>query len=319
MKLGILVRTDRTGLGYQTRAWQEMLKPDEALYIKQGDDIPTYNNYRDFLSKIDVMLTAETPYTYQAWNWARELGVKTFCQPNWEFFDGLVQPNMPHPDRYIIPSYWHLEDFQAMFPNAIYLPPPTPDFPVARKTNKSRTGKRRFVHIIGANAIYDRNGWADLRDCLKDTTSDFELVVYSQKETTGIADPRVKYHIFDVENQEDLYTDFDALILPRRYGGLCLPMQEALMAALPVIMPDISPNNKVLPEEWLVPASITASFEGRSTIDVHSSSGLAEKIDWLCNMPDYKLRNHKERAYRIASSNYSYEALRLKYKDLFKE
>lgn len=319
MHLGIIVRTDNTGLGYQSRAFRDMLKPHRVLEISRGDDIPSFSQYEEFLKDIDVMLTAETPYTYEAWNWARLAGVKTFCQPNWEFFDGLVQPNMPHPDQYLIPSYWHLEDFIALFPNSIYLPPPTPDFPRARLANLNRTGKRRFVHIIGKNAIYDRNGWADLRDALEHTKSDFELVVYSQQETTGISDPRVKYHIFDIESQEDLYTDFDALILPRRYGGLCLPMNEALMCGLPVIMTDVSPNNQVLPNKWLVPAEITAHFEGRATIDVYSSSGLAQKIDWLCGLSDKELKKEKQLAYKLGYDNYSFDVLESSYIDLFKK
>lgn len=320
IRLGVIVRTDNTGLGYQTRNYQQMLNPEKVLFISQGDDIPSFARFEDFFKGLDVVLTAETPYTYEAWNWARMAGVKTICQPNWEFFDGLVQPNMPHPDQYIMPSYWHLDDFKQLFPNTIYLPPPLApkDFIKARDINMARTGKRRFVHIVGNGAIYDRNGWANLRDALKFTKADFELVVYSQVEITGIADPRVKYHIFNIENQEDLYTDFDALILPRRYGGLCLPMNEALMAGLPVVMPDISPNNKVLPSDWLLPAYVSDHFEGRSTIDVYTTNpqALAAKLDALCELPDYKIRNQKHRAFKIAYNNYSDAILKPKYEEL---
>lgn len=319
MKLGLVVRTDNTGLGYQSRAFRDMLQPHKVLEVTRGDDIPSFAQYEEFLKDIDVMLTAETPYTYEAWNWAKMASVKTFCIPNWEFFDGLVQPNMPHPDQYIMPSYWHLEEMQELFPGTVYLPQPTPGFKDARELNLTRSGKRRFVHIVGQNAIYDRNGWADLRDALSQTEADFELVVYSQQPITGVADPRVKYHIFDIPNQSDLFSDFDALILPRRYGGLCLPMQEALMAGLPVIMTDISPNNKVLPKEWLLPAEVTAHFEGRATIDVHSTSGLAQKIDWLCRLSDEQMRTEKERAYSIGYGNYSFDVLKSKYEILFKQ
>lgn len=319
-KLGIIVRTDNSGLGYQTRALEQMLKPEKTLLISRGDDIPSFAQYEAFFGGLDAVITCETPYTYEAWNWAKLMGVKTYCQPNWEFFDGLVQPNMPHPDQYWVPSYWHLEDFREMFPNAIYLPPPTPDMPEARETNLKRTGKRRFAHIIGTNAIYDRNGWANLRDALPLTKSDFELVVYSQTEITGIHDPRIIYNIFNVENQEDLYTDFDALIMPRRYGGLCLPMNEALTAGLPVIMTDISPNNKVLPKEWLLPAYVGASFEGRSAIDVYSvePEDLAKKIDEFCEMSNENLVEQKLKAYNIAMDNYSFDSLKQKYNEILK-
>lgn len=321
--IGVVVRQDRTGLGYQSRALARMLKADKTLEVKDGEDIPSFDSYQQFLKDLDCMITAETPYVYEVWNWAKMAGVRTYCQPNWELFDGLIQPNMPHPDVYLMPSYWHLEEMQELFPQTIYLPPPTiaSDFDEVRAINLKRTGKRRFVHIVGRPAIYDRNGWSNLMDALSYTKSDFELVVYAQAPITGLSDPRVKYHIFDQEDQIDLYKDFDALILPRRYGGLCLPMNEALMAGLPVIMPDISPNNRVLPESWLLPAYVSDYFEGRSRIDVYSIEAklLAEKIDELCRLPNHKLRTMKQRAFKIGYDNYSDTVLNSKYKQILEK
>lgn len=340
MRLGIVGRMDHSGLAYQSLALASILNPSKVLLIDSSsfketnqypelwqnydvvkcDGIPGFLEYEAFLKDIDVMVTCETPYVYEAWNWAKMAGVRTFCMPNWELFDGLVQPNMPHPDQYIMPSYWYLKEMQELFPSTVYLPPPTitKNFQLARETNFSRTGKRRFVHIVGTNAIYDRNGWASLREALQYTKSNFELIVYSQQELTGIADPRVKYHVFDIEDQIQLYTNFDALILPRRYGGLCLPMNEALMAGLPVVMTDISPNNRILPNEWLLPAEVTARFDGRSIIDVYSVGPitLAKQIDRFCQMPDSKLRSEKNEAFKIGYNNYSDAILKPKYEKL---
>lgn len=318
MRIGIIVRTDHSGLAYQSRALARMLNA-KTLEIAHGEDIPSFKQYEGFFKDIDVMITCETPYVYEAWNWARMAGVKTYCQPNWELFDGLIQPNMPHPDQYLMPSYWMSEEMKELFPNTVYLPPPTieSDFKKAREINLKRTGKRKFVHIIGRNAIYDRNGWVSVMDALKDIKSDFELTVFSQQEMTGYADPRVKYRVFDVEDQTELYTDFDALILPRRYGGLCLPMNEALLSGLPVIMTDVCPNNKVLPNKWLLPSYKSGQFEGRSVIDIYSPEYLSQKIDEICNLPDFKLRNWKQEAYKIGHENYSDVILKPKYLELF--
>lgn len=311
MKLGIVVREDHSGLGYQTRALVEMLNPEKTLVIKSGADVPSFKEYEEFLTGLDAMITCETPYIYEAWNWARLMGVRTFCQPNWELFDGLVQPNMPHPDQYLIPSFWHLEDFQSMYPNAIYLPPPTLDMP-----RSTHAGKPRFSHIVGAGAVYDRNGWALLREALQYTKSDFELVVFSQVPITGLHDPRVTYNIFDVEYNSDMYRDFDGLILPRRYGGLCLPMNESLMSGVPVMMTDVDPNWKILPKDWLLPSYVGATFDGRSTIDVYSvePQDLARKIDqWCAQLPD------KDLAYKTGHDNYSMDVLRPQYEKLLTE
>lgn len=309
LRLGLVVRIDNSGLGYQTRALEKMLSPSKVMYLDK-DEIPSYEQYIDFLQDLDVMLTCETPYIYEAWNWARNMGVKTICQPNWEFFDGLVQPNMPHPDRYIMPSYWHLGDMHNLFPNTIYLPPPTEPFDRDHTASK----KRRFVHIVGHNAIYDRNGWVSIMDALPYTKSDFELTVFSQQDMTGYSDPRVKYNVFDVEDQSDLYHNFDVMLLPRRYGGLCLPMNEALAAGLPVIMTDTDPNNMVLPKDWLLPAQITGSFEGRSTIDVYSvnAQDLAKEIDRWCELGLEELEVERLRALAFAEQ-YSFKELKPKY------
>jgi glycosyltransferase involved in cell wall biosynthesis len=83
-----------------------------------------------------------------------------------------------------------------------------------------------------------------------------------------VSDHRVKFDFSDASDQAELYTRVDALILPRRYGGLCLPMNEALLSGLPVIMPDCSPNNDVLPERWLVPGTVKGQFMTRTMIDL---------------------------------------------------
>jgi len=43
------------------------------------------------------------------------------------------------------------------------------------------------------------------------------------------------------------YDGMDALVLPRRYGGLCLPVQEAMAAGLAVVMTDCPPNPTMWP------------------------------------------------------------------------
>jgi len=107
-----------------------------------------------------------------------------------------------------------------------------------------------------------------------------------------------------LENSCDLYKDFDALILPRKYGGLCLPVNEALMSGLPVIMTDISPNNKLLPKEWLVKSRKTGEFMTRTMIDIYSSDikELGEKIDWIVKQDVDKI---KIQAFELGYNNFS--------------
>jgi glycosyltransferase involved in cell wall biosynthesis len=93
----------------------------------------------------------------------------------------------------------------------------------------------------------------------------------------------------DVTNYWDNYSSGDVLLMPRRFGGLCLPVNEALGAGMPVIMPDISPNNTWLPDEWLIPASRKGTFRAKQHIDFYSVDhrALAAKIDQLASDAEF--------------------------------
>ena len=48
-------------------------------------------------------------------------------------------------------------------------------------------------------------------------------------------------------------------------------MQEALAAGIPVIMPDITPNDQRLPKQWLVQAQLAGTFEVRASIGIYET------------------------------------------------
>lgn len=337
-KLGIIVRSDLgSGLQSQTLNLTRMLKPDRILHINSkpfngaephyemydgfegfsSNGFPDANTIKKFMKGLTHVLTAETFYGYGVIQWGNMKGIKTFNQVNYEFCDHLNAP-LPMPYLWLMPSYWHLEDFTAKFENVKYLPPPifTSDFKKARETNFNRRGYRRFVHIVGKQATHDRNGTEDVLEALRYCEEDFELVIRSQYDLPyQIMDRRVTFDIGNKKEQNELYEDYDAMILPRRYGGLCLPMNEALCSGLPVIMTDISPNNKILPEFWLAQAKIEKQFVARVPIDVYKSDikDLAKKIDYFAKIDDDKLNSEKIRAFDIGFENYDADNLRDKY------
>ena len=71
---------------------------------------------------------------------------------------------------------------------------------------------------------------------------------------------------------------------------------------MPVIMPNISPNNIWLPKEWLVPAAKTGSFLAKKRIDIYEADlvSLATKIDQFCNASFYN--SASDLALQIANS-----------------
>lgn len=340
-KLGIIVRSDLgSGLQSQTYNLTRMLKPDRILHINskpfngreqhtemyegfQGfstQGFPDARSVRRFLAGLTHVLTAETFYGFEMIKLANQNNIKTFNQYNYEFCDHLRQP-LPNPYLWLAPSHWYTEEMKAKFENVRYLPPPifTNDFKDARETNFDRTGSRRFVHIVGKQAEHDRNGTEDLLRALEFCQSEFELVIRSQYPLPyEINDRRLTFDFGNKTEQNELYKDFDAMIIPRRYGGLCLPMNEALCSGLPVIMTDVSPNNQILPEHWLCQAKVKMQFMTRTMIDCHMSDlqDLASIIDRFATMPDKDLSREKATAFQIGFNEFDADNLREKYKEV---
>lgn len=340
MKLGFLAYANSGGLGIQSKRLCELLKPHRVLIIdsrgfSQNKDLHLdwYKDYQTFKtergfptdSEIDAFLQGlthvfmlENPYNfYLPWK-ARQIGIKTYCQLNYEFSENMEKLYLPKPDLFLSPSYWKLKEMKKILRQVEYLPPPIdPDeFREVREVNFARNGKKRFLHIIGTLAYKDRNGTLDLLEAVKQSKSDFELVIKTQHEIPieyFLDDPRITYDYENIGSNAELYRDFDAVILPRRYGGLSLVMNEALMAGLPVIMTDIEPNNCILPKKWLVKSEYKSQIVVKSIIDVYSAdhTALAEKLNWLMD------QNLKREAFNIALDNFSFEVLQERYKAIF--
>jgi len=340
-KITIIARADLTGLGIQSRNWVRLLNPNKVIVI---DSRPFNNNEQHFewydhlnayridgfiktneinpiLDDTDILLTFEIPYNYQLISAARVRGIKTIIQNNWEFTDYIKQPLLPLPDLLVNHSYWHLEEQKVLWPDITeYCATPLfiEDYESIYQQNLTRTGKKRFLHIAGRKTYEDRNGTQDLLDAMKLIPSniDFELVIKTQTTNVNMFDdPRITIDKSEPTDEKELYRNFDAMILPRRYAGACLPMNEALASGLPVVMTDIDPNNKILPEEWLVSAEKKTSFQARTLVDVYSAdhAALAERIAQLVGADDSLMYSYKELARNTAIKEYSAESIKHKW------
>jgi hypothetical protein len=95
---------------------------------------------------------------------------------------------------------------------------------------------------------------------------------------------------------------------------LCLPMNEALTSGLPVIMSNVSPNDAILPQEWLVPGAFNGCLTSRVPIQYFNAniSVLARKPDELATMSYDVLDQQKTRALEL-SRQWDPEVLRPQY------
>jgi glycosyltransferase involved in cell wall biosynthesis len=341
MRIGIIARSDNTGLGNQTKELVDMLNPSVILLIdstpfnknKQHPEwykdyncikstgFPSLQQIKLFLNQVDVVISCETFYDQNFVKYAQKRGVKTILQYNYELFGNLAAPNLPLPNILLSPSVWHIDHVNKLFgkqSTVMHLPPPTnpSTFSGAKKINMSKDHKR-ILHIAGKKAAKDRNGTDTVLQMLKYSKADYELVIRSQSEIkTDIKDSRLTIEIGNPDNREDMYTGFDAMVLPRRYAGLCLPMNEALMSALPVFMTDIPPNNYILPKEWLVESSLISLFRTKVRIELFEANKekLANQIDEYVN--NKNKNEYKEKAYQIGIDNFSPDKLIDKYLDV---
>jgi hypothetical protein len=274
----------------------------------------------EFLEGLDVVISCEIFYHNSFIAIAKKRKVKTILQYNYEFLDYLVNPDVDLPDILVSPSLWNFEDVVDKFSDrakVIHLPPPTSVdlFLNAKNINQSKTHKK-ILHIGGKAAVKDRNGTNTVIEMLNYSKADYELVIKSQTPLEiKCHDPRLTIDTSSPDSRENLYEGYDAMILPRRYAGLCLPMNEALLASLPVFMTNISPNNSLLPEQWLIDANKTDRLMTRTMLDVYEGDAkmLAKLVD---NYYDSDISVDKSKAFDIGVNNFSSQILYQKYQDL---
>ncbi len=340
MRLGIIARCDDTGLGNQTYELVKMLNPDKVLVVDSSPFNPSYVQHHDwykdnnkiisvgmpvkntvinFLRNLDVVLSCETFYHKNFTEIARLRNVKTILQYNFEFFQ-YHQTGKYLPDVLLAPSLWRFDDMKNTYGSKTmlgYLPPPIDHKIFAQNKIINHNNSNRLLHIAGKEAIHDRNGTQSVIEMLKYSKANYELVIRSQTELkTNCNDDRLKIMVGNEQNRVDLYKGFDAMVLPRRYAGLCLPMNEALMSGLPVFMTNISPNNTVLPEGWLFDSNKTGQFMAKTMIDIYEADPqhMAEVIDNYFNQNDKS--QAKDEAYFIGYENFSIEVLKEKYLEI---
>lgn len=286
MRIGVLSYSSQTGLAYQTQALAQHLPATKTLIvdISHLNNMPVdhtwsldaritrWPNHEDIewlTDDIDILYLCETPLDYQLIQAAKDKQVKVVTAANYEFLDYIRQPELPKPDLFAMPTPWHLDTMQTIGR--------AEHWPVPIDRNKFRFYLRKetkvFIHIIGRPAVHDRNGTLSFLDAIEQLGDEYEYKIFYQPPADGRAQEffvpvqaRLEQlsHMIDIQTDiddpETMYRQGDVLVLPRRYGGLCLPAQEALSTGMPVIMTDISPNYDLLPKEWLCDARYLHKF-----------------------------------------------------------
>lgn len=338
----MIVRTDDSGLGTQTLEAFRHLKPHKVLAIdyasfngfKQHPDwypkaqfvtsIPSPVEVNKFLTDVDIVFSCETPYSYHLLELARFKGIKTVIQPNFEFFPYMTRPTYPKPDLWAFPSPWNMD--RVPFDNKVLLPVPIATDRFIDFQDKPKKASN-FLHIVGKPAANNRNGTDILLSALPHIKSVINLTIKCQDKNYLTAlmhsvksipsQMKVAFDYNYQSNYWDNYKDQHVLVMPRRYGGLCLPVNEALGCHMPVIMPDIAPNNEWLPKDWLVPVTSKEQFQSVNMIEMYDADpkALAAVIDQMAT--DEKFYTGAVTDATKLANNYSWNKLKQLYVEVF--
>lgn len=316
MALGVLARCDTGGLAALTREVHRHLQPARTLIVdvpdaKRGDCVPdeylhgeTYTTeFRGAFAEdaidwataagIDTLWSAETFYDERLVRRAHQAGIRTVVYAMPELAPWYVDDRAIMPRLVTTPTWWRIDQM----PNAQVVP-----FPVARDrlpyARQTGTGTLHLFHPVGT-PFYDRNGTQILLDALPFITGDVQLTIHTPRPidvpkcnilvTVVQADSGVDGGIGLPDYWDGYPPDIDLLVMPRRYGGLSLPVQECASLGVPALMLQTDPY-AVEPFVTSIPStgSRPEMMKGapRTGVPVHSADPrvLANAIDYLARV-----------------------------------
>jgi hypothetical protein len=242
LRVGCIARIDETGLGNQALEFVRHMHPAVVVAVdfSRLPDAMTQHRGRfpdstlttwrgvgfhfdnpaalEQLATCDVIFSIETFYDQRV----AQLPVPSILYVNPELFRGYGAPT------YWAPTSWLLDQL----PNGTRVMP----WPVA--TDRPYRRGTGLLHVAGRNASYDRNGTVPAAEAAR-RTGQMLNVMHQSADLPSIKGIR---RMGTVDSYWDLYAYGSVLVMPRRYGGMCLPVQEALAAGLPVVMTDTEPN-----------------------------------------------------------------------------
>lgn len=333
MKVGLFgARADDRGLGRLTHDFYTHMRPDRTLAIDMGSHARQFTQHLDrypdatiaafnggtlepatmrrFFTGLDVAVFYETAYDHRAYTIAQAAGCRTVLMAMPEFHRHLTE-TLPHPDVVWVPTGWRLDTI----PGARVVPVPVALEDAPTPARPSRT--LRILHVAGHRATGDRNGTLVFLRSLRHLTRHVSIRVTTQDRRIPNVHSIPKAVTVDTSAGDDhwrLYSRADLLVMPRRYGGLCLPVQEAMAAGLGIVMTDCEPN----PDTWPIsplgcqPGTTIRTPAGPVVLHDADPVQVAAVIDRLATNPD-EVADLKAQARTWAEAN-SWAALTALYR-----
>ena len=316
MRIGLIARADTSGLSAKTHAFWRHMRPAKTLIVNM-DEVPGVSTLPteldriqdanakpwtplgypkvepvpdpvvdEFLTGLDVVYTAETPYNYYLFERARELGVATVMHVNPEYLDNWVYRDVPCPTVYWLPTFWFDGEIaRLVHPEPVRVVPVPVDMDASCDIQDIPIDQPiQLVHYAGVVPSGDRNGTQLLMEAMHLVKrDDVRLTIASQRGLGDEIPPHTSICVESYRWPKDLPIGH-VMVIPRRYGGLCLPMQEAMARSMMVLMSDVTPQSAILPPGQCIPTSLGETlWTGRLAIltKVAAPSDIATAIDSL--------------------------------------
>jgi hypothetical protein len=286
MRIGLIGRCDNGGLGIQTKYFLKHVKLEKLMCVLYGypnypeqfpqavivKQCPTNRQLDKFVKDIDVLLCIETPYNWHAFEIAKKRGIKTALFINYEF---LKNPLPVEPDILLNHADWHMADLPRKC--QVF------NFPVDREVHKFRIRNKAnvFLHIVGHGGFRGRNGTPEFLQAIPLVKNNVRFIIYSQIEVNKIDDRRIEWRCGECQEEAEMFQDADVLVSPRKFGGMSLPLNEAMSNGLAIIMTDMEPQNTFLPKDLLIPVKKREKATAFREIEVGvvEPQDIAKKID----------------------------------------
>lgn len=295
MKLGLIVRANNRGLGIQSWEIWRHLNPAVTVVV---DSLPDRGKWKFYperypgalvtewagytapisdeasraLLSCDLIFSVETPYDPDLFRSAKERGVATVLYVNPELHR---EHETELATAVWCPTKWRID----LIPRVEWVP-----MPVAVDRFVDHQPGEKYLFLGGHKARLDRNGMETA----------IRAARYAGIPLTVTTQDRIRLDgrgiILGLE-QEDYWRMYDGhgvLVMPRKYGGLSLGVQEAMAAGLAVIMSDCPPN-----QDW--PVALVKNVRAQrvnmvgGTIDVYETDRrlLAEEMQRMLDL-DYR-------------------------------
>lgn len=244
---GIVCVATEQGLGRQAKSFFDNGLIDEVYCHKHETYENHYEWYPDRCNTFDEMLDKvteiwflETPYDWSFILKARAKGVKTVLFLMYECSSLHYTPDVLVGGS-IMERIHYGESVKV-------IPVPAPKEIKWRLREKALV----FVHNAGHGGIGGRNGTKELIEAIKHVKSPIKLIIRTQFDNIKCDDPRVEIRVGDFE-YKTLFDEGDVFIYPDKFGGSCLPVQEAHSAGMLVMASKRLPHTEWLPNEPLIP------------------------------------------------------------------